>query len=245
MPLTHAMNGDANTSQPAAESNVGRLKQTRPAVTGPPARAPLTAPSAAPWHGSCSHRSSSGGLGVAATAAAMSGAPSVMPSPLLRDPEFVMYSYKILDTSHDWAACPCAHKSERACRRDPRRFVYSPLPCPDMRRPGMCPRDVSCPLSHSTTESWLHPLRYRTMKCHLGADCRRSLCFFAHDEEELRRPDAHEWAGSGHGQGQGHGHGPAGPSVQLAGRAAVDGATMPPGENLACYLADVQLQQMR
>lgn len=37
-------------------------------------------------------------------------------------------------------------------------------------------------------ESWLHPQRYRTLSCHLGADCGRTLCYFAHGDDELRRP---------------------------------------------------------
>jgi hypothetical protein len=35
-------------------------------------------------------------------------------------------------------------------------------------------------------EFWLHPHRYRTEMCKVGAGCNRRICFFAHKPEELR-----------------------------------------------------------
>jgi hypothetical protein len=36
---------------------------------------------------------------------------------------------------------------------------------------------------------WLHPKRFRTQMCQQGAACKRPLCFFAHNLQELRCPD--------------------------------------------------------
>ena len=51
--------------------------------------------------------------------------------------EFWVYVYKVRrcpqPCSHDWTACPYAHKGERARRRDPRRFPYVAVSCPDYR----------------------------------------------------------------------------------------------------------------
>lgn len=51
--------------------------------------------------------------------------------------------------------------------------------------------------SHNTFEQWLHPARYRTRLCYLGANCRRPTCFFAHSVDELRSVDELETAGGG------------------------------------------------
>lgn len=40
---------------------------------------------------------------------------------------------------HDWRACPFAHPTENARRRDPRLVKYLPVPCPDYKR-GICLR---------------------------------------------------------------------------------------------------------
>lgn len=52
-----------------------------------------------------------------------------------------------------------------------------------------CPRGAACPYAHSVYEYWLHPTRYRTQICKNGANCRRTLCFFAHSTAELRFPE--------------------------------------------------------
>lgn len=103
--------------------------------------------------------------------------------------EFRMYTFKIRRCSktraHDWTECPYAHRGEKARRRDPRKFKYCPVACPDFRRGG-CRRGDSCELAHGVFEFWLHPARYRTHVCMAGKDCRRKVCFFAHTPEQLR-----------------------------------------------------------
>eukprot|EP00191_Tetraselmis_sp_GSL018_P002221 CAMPEP_0177597850 /NCGR_PEP_ID=MMETSP0419_2-20121207/11964_1 /TAXON_ID=582737 /ORGANISM="Tetraselmis sp., Strain GSL018" /LENGTH=439 /DNA_ID=CAMNT_0019090113 /DNA_START=385 /DNA_END=1704 /DNA_ORIENTATION=- len=106
---------------------------------------------------------------------------------------FYMYVYKVMlcpkKYSHEWSACPFAHKGERATRRDPRSFTYSAASCPDFKS-GSCPRGDLCPYSHGVFEACLHPERYRTQLCNSGATCKRSVCFFAHSLNELRSPSA-------------------------------------------------------
>ena len=92
--------------------------------------------------------------------------------------------------NHDWARCPYAHEREKARRRDPARFRYAPVPCPDVLSEQPCARGDGCPYSHSVQEYWLHPDRFRTQMCKNGARCGRPLCFFAHRTEELRFPEA-------------------------------------------------------
>lgn len=48
---------------------------------------------------------------------------------------------------HDWRACPFAHPTENARRRDPREFKYSSLVCPDYRQ-GCCVRGDTCQYAH-------------------------------------------------------------------------------------------------
>ena len=43
-----------------------------------------------------------------------------------------------------------------------------------------CPRGDACPYTHCIQEYWLHPNRYKTQMCKIGATCTRPLCFFAH-----------------------------------------------------------------
>lgn len=103
--------------------------------------------------------------------------------------EFRMFSFKIWPCSraysHDWTECPFAHPGENARRRDPRKFHYSCLPCPDFRK-GTCGRGDLCGYAHGVFESWLHPAQYRTRLCKDGTSCARPVCFFAHSSEELR-----------------------------------------------------------
>ena len=91
---------------------------------------------------------------------------------------------------HDWTMCPFAHPGEKARRRDPRKYPYSGTACPDYRKTGQCIRGDACCYSHGVFECWLHPTRYRTQLCTDGAGCRRRVCFFAHYEHEVRRPEA-------------------------------------------------------
>ncbi|KAJ9158766.1 hypothetical protein P3X46_024319 [Hevea brasiliensis] len=103
--------------------------------------------------------------------------------------EFRMYSFKVRPCSraysHDWTECPFVHPGENARRRDPRKFHYSCVPCPDFRK-GACRRGDMCEYAHGVFECWLHPAQYRTRLCKDGTSCNRRVCFFAHAQEELR-----------------------------------------------------------
>ncbi|XP_068331457.1 zinc finger CCCH domain-containing protein 30-like [Pyrus communis] len=103
--------------------------------------------------------------------------------------EFRMYSFKVRPCSraysHDWTECPFVHQGENARRRDPRKFHYSCVPCPDFRK-GAYRRGDMCEYAHGVFECWLHPAQYRTRLCKDGTSCARRVCFFAHTTEELR-----------------------------------------------------------
>nr|GEW73386.1 zinc finger CCCH domain-containing protein 30-like [Tanacetum cinerariifolium] len=103
--------------------------------------------------------------------------------------EFRMYSFKVRPCSraysHDWTECPFVHPGENARRRDPRKYHYSCVPCPDFRK-GTCRRGDMCEYAHGVFECWLHPAQYRTRLCKDGTSCNRRVCFFAHTQEELR-----------------------------------------------------------
>ncbi|XP_031490921.1 zinc finger CCCH domain-containing protein 30-like [Nymphaea colorata] len=103
--------------------------------------------------------------------------------------EFRMFSFKVRPCSraysHDWTECPFVHPGENARRRDPRKFHYSCVPCPDFRK-GACRRGDLCEYAHGVFECWLHPAQYRTRLCKDGTNCMRRVCFFAHTSEELR-----------------------------------------------------------
>ncbi|GMH00046.1 hypothetical protein Nepgr_001885 [Nepenthes gracilis] len=103
--------------------------------------------------------------------------------------EFRIYSFKVRPCSraysHDWTECPFVHPGENARRRDPRKFHYSCVPCPDFRK-GSCRRGDLCEYAHGVFECWLHPAQYRTRLCKDGTSCERRVCFFAHTQEELR-----------------------------------------------------------
>lgn len=103
--------------------------------------------------------------------------------------EFRMFSFKVRPCSraysHDWTECPFVHPGENARRRDPRKFHYSCVPCPDFRK-GACRRADMCEYAHGVFECWLHPAQYRTRLCKDGIGCIRRVCFFAHTNEELR-----------------------------------------------------------
>ena len=104
---------------------------------------------------------------------------------------FRMYEFKVKacprTRAHDWTQCPFAHPGEKARRRDPRKVNYSAVPCPDYRK-GTCKRGDACEYAHGVFECWLHPTRYRTQMCTDKESCRRLVCFFAHNESELRAP---------------------------------------------------------
>lgn len=103
--------------------------------------------------------------------------------------EFRMYTFKVKPCSraysHDWTECPFVHPGENARRRDPRKYHYSCVPCPDFRK-GSCQRGDTCEYAHGIFECWLHPAQYRTRLCKDETNCTRRVCFFAHKLEELR-----------------------------------------------------------
>ncbi|CAI9103088.1 OLC1v1001522C1 [Oldenlandia corymbosa var. corymbosa] len=103
--------------------------------------------------------------------------------------EFRMFSFKVRPCSraysHDWTECPFVHPGENARRRDPRKFHYSCVPCPDFQK-GACRRGDMCEYAHGVFECWLHPAQYRTRLCKDSTNCARRVCFFAHTTEELR-----------------------------------------------------------
>ncbi|KMT18832.1 hypothetical protein BVRB_2g029370 [Beta vulgaris subsp. vulgaris] len=103
--------------------------------------------------------------------------------------EFRMFSFKIRPCSraysHDWTECPFVHPGENARRRDPRKYHYSCVPCPEFRK-GTCRRGDLCEYAHGVFECWLHPAQYKTRLCKDGTSCNRRVCFFAHTPEELR-----------------------------------------------------------
>ncbi|XP_057979675.1 zinc finger CCCH domain-containing protein 29-like [Malania oleifera] len=103
--------------------------------------------------------------------------------------EFRMYSFKVKPCSraysHDWTECPFVHPGENARRRDPRKYPYSCVPCPEFRK-GTCRQGDACEYAHGVFECWLHPAQYRTRLCKDETNCSRKVCFFAHKQEELR-----------------------------------------------------------
>ncbi|KAL3650279.1 hypothetical protein CASFOL_006682 [Castilleja foliolosa] len=103
--------------------------------------------------------------------------------------EFRMYSFKVKPCSraysHDWTECPFVHPGENARRRDPRKYHYTCVPCPEFKK-GSCAKGDVCEYAHGVFESWLHPGQYRTRLCKDETGCARKVCFFAHKPEELR-----------------------------------------------------------
>ncbi|XP_010264620.1 PREDICTED: zinc finger CCCH domain-containing protein 66-like isoform X2 [Nelumbo nucifera] len=103
--------------------------------------------------------------------------------------EFRMYTFKVKPCSraysHDWTECPFVHPGENARRRDPRKYNYSCVPCPEFRK-GTCRQGDTCEYAHGVFECWLHPAQYRTRLCKDETRCTRRVCFFAHKPEELR-----------------------------------------------------------
>ncbi|KAI8471780.1 MAG: hypothetical protein J3K34DRAFT_520301 [Monoraphidium minutum] len=101
---------------------------------------------------------------------------------------FLMQGYKVIPCSkryrHDWSVCPFAHTGEMAARRDPK--LYLPIFCYHSKQRLPCPRGEQCPHAHNLFEYWLHPARYRTELCQFGMGCTRPVCFFAHNESQLR-----------------------------------------------------------
>jgi hypothetical protein len=114
-------------------------------------------------------------------------------SAIFETDDFKIWCMKVIPCTkrfvHDWTVCPFAHTGEKAVRRDPRKFTYTGIACPDMKGSGECIRGDACPYAHNVFEYWLHPTRYRTQLCKDGPMCKRSICFFAHDLKQLRTPE--------------------------------------------------------
>ncbi|KAE8694366.1 zinc finger CCCH domain-containing protein 66-like isoform X2 [Hibiscus syriacus] len=103
--------------------------------------------------------------------------------------EFRMYTFKVQSCSraysHDWTECPFVHPGENARSRDPRKYLYSCVPCLEIRK-GSCKQGYNCEYSHGIFESLLHLAQNRTRLCKDETDCTRRVSFFAHKQEELR-----------------------------------------------------------
>lgn len=104
---------------------------------------------------------------------------------------FMMYMYKVRmcnrTSVHNYKLCPWAHPGETAAlRRHPSCHVAEL--CPAVRQHQECPHGEGCVYSRNAFEAWLHPDRYRTTMCSSGEGCTRNICFFAHNERELRTP---------------------------------------------------------
>ncbi|KAL4424752.1 hypothetical protein ABPG77_000095 [Micractinium sp. CCAP 211/92] len=95
--------------------------------------------------------------------------------------------------AHDWSTCPYSHPRDAARRRDPRVHPHTGIACPAMKQEGSCANGDNCQFAHNVFEYWLHPTRYRTQLCNDGEACKRWLCFFAHNLEELRVPECKPW----------------------------------------------------
>jgi len=106
-----------------------------------------------------------------------------------QDDEFMMYRFKVEHcdkTSHDFRKCPFVHPGENIKRRDPKQYNYRCLHCHAFQKYGSCRKGDACQYAHGVFESVLHPDRYRTTFCRNGTECRRDVCFFAHNHEEHR-----------------------------------------------------------
>jgi len=105
-----------------------------------------------------------------------------------QDDEFMMYTFKVRHCGyvHDWKKCDFAHHGESIKRRDLKKYYYRCLHCHAFQKYGSCRKGDACQYAHGVFESGLHPSRYRTTLCRNGTECKRDICFFAHNHEELR-----------------------------------------------------------
>ena len=192
--------GEAGSAETATALQVmlGGQSAAAPMV---PRRAPLRIPMSMPMPAAPlpPRRHSTDGMPARAHAAAngigaaASGDLSDLDREGFQSDYFRMYQFKVQlcpkTRAHDWTECPFAHPSEKARRRDPRRFAYGGAACPDFRK-GSCRRGDACDFAHGVFECWLHPSRYRTQLCKDGRACPRRVCFFAHSPSELRTPES-------------------------------------------------------
>eukprot|EP00879_Flechtneria_rotunda_P009138 GHRR01009567.1.p1 GENE.GHRR01009567.1~~GHRR01009567.1.p1 ORF type:complete len:478 (+),score=198.61 GHRR01009567.1:469-1902(+) len=87
---------------------------------------------------------------------------------------------------HNWRLCPYAHPGEAGRRRPP--HIYRPVMCDFNKTRKECSHGEACLLARNALEYWLHPDKYRTIMCGHGEACKRNICFFAHNQQELRTP---------------------------------------------------------
>ncbi|WIA13357.1 hypothetical protein OEZ86_006628 [Tetradesmus obliquus] len=103
---------------------------------------------------------------------------------------FMIHLYKVKmctrSTPHNWKLCPWAHPGEAAARRHP--SCHQAELCHAMGPDRECPHGETCAWARNIFEAHLHPDRYRTVMCAMGEGCGRNICFFAHNEQELRTP---------------------------------------------------------
>lgn len=95
---------------------------------------------------------------------------------------FMMYTFKVQRCyrNHSWYKCPYAHPHEPLSRRPPHA-----TPCAvQCTHRALC-SGFNCRFAHNQYEMWLHPSRYRTVRCKKHK-CNRKLCFFAHSESAVR-----------------------------------------------------------
>lgn len=102
---------------------------------------------------------------------------------------FMLFSFKVKPCTnrapHNFRTCPFGHPPNWI-RRDPRQCRYVPVPCP-YHAAGSCTLE-NCPYAHSLLECSLHPYNYRNSRCRHGLRCTETVCFFAHSDQELRKP---------------------------------------------------------
>eukprot|EP00775_Hariotina_reticulata_P013496 gene13496-13621_t len=67
--------------------------------------------------------------------------------------------------------------------------VYRAVMCDFGKTRKECSHGESCLLAKNALEYWLHPDKYRTSLCGHGEACTRNICFFAHNDQELRMPE--------------------------------------------------------
>eukprot|EP01026_Neomeris_dumetosa_P050755 TRINITY_DN44560_c0_g1_i2.p1 TRINITY_DN44560_c0_g1~~TRINITY_DN44560_c0_g1_i2.p1 ORF type:complete len:344 (+),score=14.11 TRINITY_DN44560_c0_g1_i2:229-1260(+) len=115
----------------------------------------------------------------------------------INDIHFMMWEFKIQpctrQDTHEWTQCPHAHVGEKLARRDFLQTKYFPKACENMKNKKHCENGDNCFKAHNVFELWLHPYKYRTDYCTNKNNCTRALCFFAHNEGELRKNAAKEF----------------------------------------------------
>ncbi|KAF6250641.1 hypothetical protein COO60DRAFT_1705611 [Scenedesmus sp. NREL 46B-D3] len=79
---------------------------------------------------------------------------------------------------------PPEQRREAGKRRPP--HAYQAVMCDFGKSRKECSHGEVCLLARNALEYWLHPDKYRTILCGHGEACNRNICFFAHNQQELR-----------------------------------------------------------